>query len=167
MSIQQDINLIDIDFPDNPDRRLSDYYHSSRLRLAEELLLPKAESGEIWAIQNLLKLVSDALDDGARINKKTANFLSKALIQIYRGEKADVAFGISRVRGQKDTRLSRQKNFSIAFFIEETELGSLEDRFLKAAIEFHVSFDTAKKAWQKNYNEARRIVELNKKNFSR
>lgn len=167
MSLQDNINSIEMEFSDTSDRRLSDYYHFSKLRLAEELLLPKAESGEIWAIQNLLKLVSEAVDDGARINKKIANFLSKALIQIYRGEKADLAFGITRDRGQKDTRLSRQKNFSIAFFIEETALGSLEERFQKAAIEFHVSFDTAKKAWQKNHNEAKRIVELNKKNFSR
>jgi hypothetical protein len=167
MSIQQNINRIDDEFPDCPDRRLSDNYHRTKLRLAEEILLTKAESGDILAIQTLLKLVSEALNDGARINKKIANFVSKALIQIYKGEKADLAFGITRVRGQKDTRISRQKNFSIAFFIEEAELGSLEDKFQKAAIEFHVSFDTAKKAWQKNYHEARRIVELNKKNFSR
>jgi hypothetical protein len=158
---------MDMEFPDTPDRRLSDEYHWLKLRLAEEMLLAKAESGDILAIQNLLKLVSEALKDGARINKKIANFLSKSLIQIYRGEKADMAFGINRVRGQKDTRLSRQRNFSIAFFVEEIELGSLEDRFEKAATEFHVSSETARKAWQKNYPEARRIVELNKKNFSR
>lgn len=167
MSIQNEIGGIELDFPNTPNRKLSDDYHFKKLKLAEEILLPKAESGDILAIQNLLNLISDALNDGARINKKIANFLSKALVQIYRGEKADLAFGITRVRGQKDTRLSRQKNFSIAFFIEEREAGSLEDRFQRASIEFNVAFDTAKKAWQKNHYEARRIVELNKKYFSR
>lgn len=74
MSIQPDINPMDMEFPDTPDRRLSDDYHFSRLRTVEEVLLPKAESGDILAIQTLLKFTAEALNDGARINKKIANF---------------------------------------------------------------------------------------------
>lgn len=159
-------DLIEVDFFDTPMQRLSDSYHYKKLKLAEETLLPKAKEGNVLAIQSLLYLVSEAINDGARVNKKIANYLSKAFVQIYYGEKADLALGIVRSRGQKSTRLSRQKAYSIAFFIEETEEGTLEEKFEIAADKFLVSADTAKKAWQKNYKEARRIVALNKKNFS-
>ena len=167
MSIKEHIDEISFEFPDTPDVRLSDEYHFKRLRLAEERVLPAVEKGDVMAIQLLLKMVSDAINDGARINKKIANYLSTALFEIYKGEKADLALGIVRARGQKNTRLSMQKAFHIAFFIEENERGTLEARFEEASKKFHVSFDTAKKAWQKNYKEARRIVALNKENFSR
>jgi hypothetical protein len=52
--------------------KLSDDCHYGRLKLAEELLLPKAVVGELWAIQNILKLGSEALADGARLNVKVA-----------------------------------------------------------------------------------------------
>ena len=167
MSTQEYIDGIWVEFPDTPDRRLSDGYHFKKLRLAEERILPAVEKGDVMAIQLLLKMVSEAINDGARINKKIANYLSKALLEIYKGEKADLAFGILRARGQKNTRLSRQKAFHIAFFIEENETGTLEARFEEASKRFYVSFDSDKKAWQKNYKEARRIVALNKENFSR
>jgi len=75
--------------------------------------------GDVLAIQSLLKMVSQAINDGARINKKIANYLSKAFIQIYYGEKADLALGIVRSRGEKSTRLSRQRAFSLAFLLRK------------------------------------------------
>lgn len=167
MAYKYDTHSIETEFPDTPMRRLTDNYHYHKLKLVEANLLPAAKRGEVLAIQFLLKLVSEALNDGARVNKEISSFLSEALLEIYRGEKADLAFGIVRTRGQKNTSLSRQKAFHIAFFIEENESGTLEARFEEASKRFYVSFDAAKKAWQKNYKEARRIVVLNKENFSR
>jgi hypothetical protein len=155
------------EFNGSHNRNLFDNYHYRRLKLAEDLLLPRVEKGEILAIQSLLKLTSDAINDGARINKKIANYLSTALNKIFSGENADLAFGISRSRGEKNIRLSRQKSFSIAFFIEDSKKASLEEMFDIAGEKFCVSSETARKAWKKNYAEARKIVALNKKNFPR
>lgn len=160
-------SLIKSEFDESHDWHHVDTYHYQRLKLAEELLMSKAENGEIWAIQNLLKLISDALDDGARINKETASFLSKALLQIYEGKNANLAFGIARTRGQKNTRKSRQRDFSIAYHIEKMQEGTLEEKCNLAAEKFHVSFDTAKKAWDRNYREVRRLLELDRIIFSR
>ena len=157
---------VDSDFPDTPDQRLADSYHYQKLILAEQLLLPRVEKGDVLAIQSLLNLVATAISDGARVNKNIANYLSKAFVEIYNGTKADSAFGITRARGEKSTRLAKQKAFSIAFFIEETKEGNLEERFELAASRFFVSPDAARKAWQKNYKEARKIVNLNKEYFS-
>lgn len=159
-------NLLDSDFPDTPDQRLADSYHYQKLKLAEQLLLPKVEKGDVLAIQSLLNLVANAINDGARINKNIANYLSREFVEIYKGTKADSAFGIIRSRGKKNTHITNQKAFRIAFFIEEAKEGNLEEKFESAAAKFFVSPETARKAWQKNYKEARRIVELNKKYFS-
>jgi hypothetical protein len=86
-------------------------------------------------------------------------------MKIYQGEKADLAFGISRSRGEKNTRASRQRNFSIALFVEEMDDHVLEVKFQLAADKFHVSSETARKAWQKNHVEVRRMLELKKKSF--
>ena len=119
------------------------------------------------AIQFLLKFVSEALNDGARVNKEISSFLSKALFEIYKGEKADLAFCITRRRGQKNTHLAKQRAFNIAFFIAEIGSGSFEEKFELAGTKFNTSSDNAKKAWQKYGDEAKRIVMLNKQNFSR
>lgn len=148
--------------------RLSDDYHYLRLKLAEELLLPKAQIGELWAIQSLLKLAAEALADGARLNLNVATFISEALIKIYDGEKADDAFGIARKPGEKNTRRARQRSFSMAFFIEKTckqENVTLDNALSQAADKYHASYDTAKKAWKDNYKEARRILQLHENNF--
>jgi hypothetical protein len=155
------------EFDDDHDWNSSDKYHYLRLKLAEELLLPKSENGDVRAVQDLLKLVSEALDNGARVNRAVASFLSYALMEIYKGENADQAFGIARKRGGKNTRFTSEKSFAIAFFIEEMQEGTLEVKCQLAADKFHVSYGTANKAWDKNHVEARRIVELNKKYFSR
>ena len=42
------------EFDEKHDWSHADTYHYQKLKIAEELLLPKAENGEIWAIQNLL-----------------------------------------------------------------------------------------------------------------
>ncbi|CAN6133910.1 hypothetical protein MCETRH20_00918 [Methylophilaceae bacterium] len=149
-------------------RNISDEYHFLRLGTAEKLLLPQAEAGELWAIQNLLKLAAEALADGARLNDKVALFISKALIKIHAGEKADNAFGIARKRGGKDTRRVRERNFSIAHFIEQARTQqniTIEVAVALAASEYHLSEDTVKNAWKGNYKKARRILKLNEEYF--
>jgi hypothetical protein len=148
------------EFDDGHDWNHVDTYHYQRLKLAEDLLLPKADMGEIWAIESLLKLISDALEDGARINKNTASYLSKALLQLYQGKNANLAFGIARTRGQKNTRKSRERDFIIACYIAKMQEGTLLEKCHLAANKFHVSFDTADKAWKKNQSEVRRLTEL-------
>ena len=142
--------------------------HYLRLELAEKSLLPKAEAGELWAIQNILKLVAEALADGVKLNTKVALFISKALIKIYDGEKADNAFGIARKRGERDNRKSRQRNFSIAYEIEKARKYdglTIESAEVLAATKYHVSYDTAKKAVKDHGKEARRNLELHDKMF--
>ena len=155
------------EFHDDHDWKNVDHFYYLKLNLAEELLLPKAQAGDVRAIQDLLKLVSEALDNGARVNKAVASFISSAFMEIYKGENANQAFGIARKRGGKNTRFTSEKSFAIAFFIEEMQEGSLEVKTQLAADKFHVSYSTANNAWDKNHVEARRIVELNKKYFSR
>jgi hypothetical protein len=142
--------------------------HYLRLELAEKSLLPKAEAGELWAIQNILKLVAEALADGVKLNTKVALFISKALIKIYDGEKADNAFGIARKRGEQDNRRVRQRNFAIATFIEDARKKqniTIEEAAVLAANKYHVSEDTAIKAQKNHGREARRMIELNKEIF--
>lgn len=156
------------DFNNLYKQNLSEEYYSIRLNLAEERLLPKAEAGELWAIQNILKIVAEALANGVKLNEKVALFVSKAFIKIHDGEKADHAFGIVRKRGERDNRKSRQKNVSIAYEIEKARKYdglTIESAAVLAATKYHVSYDTAKKAVKDHGKEARRNLELHDKMF--
>jgi len=152
------------------EQQLADEYHWCKLRLAEELLLPKGRAGELWAIQNLLSLVSEAIADSARIPPRIAAFASSALQRIYEGEKADDAFGIKRKRGEKDTRRANRRAFCMADRIErhrKLQDMTLEDAVAEAADHFHASVHTAKSAWKKNYKEARRLIDLELEHFNK
>lgn len=147
--------------PTNP---LPADYYRVQLQIADDLLLAKAKAGEIWAIQNLLKLIADAVVAGVPLPKNIATFISTALNAINNGVAADEAFGIKRGRGEKDTRKANQRQFAIAYYIETKE-GTLEDKCELAAIEFDISEHTAKAAWKKNHKMVKHMLALDKKVF--
>ena len=149
---EEDIDLVE----------LPKSYYQSRLEIAEALLLDKARAGEIWAIEKLLKLVAETIEARIPLSENIATFISAALCKIHDGIDANKAFGIKRARGEKNTRQTNQKQFSIAYFIE-TQEGTLEDKLELAAIKFSVSVHTAKAAWKKNHKKVKFELEMQKK----
>ena len=134
-------------------------YHARRLTLAEELLLPKAESGEIWAIQNICMLSAEALADGCSLTPLIAQFVSGALRAIHDGTSGDTAFGIKRKPGESDRRRVRQRAYAIADFSERTR--RLDDLTVEKSIsitahQFSVSEDTVRKDRKKHLKEVSR-----------
>lgn len=149
-------------------RNMDAEYHALRLKLAEKMLLKKAEDGELWAIQNLLLLVSDAIADGVPLSPLIASYISSSLRKIHDGEKADDAFGIKRKRGEKDTRRSQQRAFSMADAIERLRYHdklTLEKAIAFAATKFSVSEDSVKRNWKAHNKEVKRLMELELDNF--
>jgi hypothetical protein len=145
-------------------------YHGLRLRLAEELLLPAARNGELWAIQNLLLIVSDAIGDQCVLPEGVAGYLSKALAAIHGGKKADDAFGIRRKRGEKYTRKFRQRRYFMADCVERLryhEKLTLESATEVVAERFSMTPDSVKLAWKENHKEVKRIHALEKECFGR
>lgn len=143
-------------------------YHAISLRLAEELLMPAVKRGELWAIQNILKLAAEAIQDQSPLSKGVAAYISKALASIHDGEKADEAFGIRRKRGEKDTRKVRQRKYFMADCIERLRHHdglTLEDAVEIVAGRFSMSNDSAKLAWKVHHKEVKRIHQLEIKTF--
>ena len=140
-------------------------YHRLRLKVAEELLLTRVEAGETEAIQSLLLLVSEAIRDGCPLTDKVADFISRALANIHGGMNGNDAFGIKRKPGEKDTRASRGRAYSMADCVERLMHHNgltLELAIAAVAQRFSVSPDTVKGGWMKNYKEVRRTFELEK-----
>lgn len=137
-------------------------YHQRRQKLAEELLLSKAEHGEVWAIWNLLAILADALKDNAPISKCCSAYLAKALTRIASGKNADAAFGIRRKRGERDLRRKRAQAFMRACRVEEERLKniSLEEAISRVAESEGAKENTVKAAWKKNHKEAKRQIQL-------
>lgn len=138
------------------------HMHRIKLGLTEELLLPKAKSHELWAIQNLLLISAEAIRDEHPLSKGIADYIASAFEAIHRGEGADDAFGIRRKRGEKDLRDSRGRAFWMAHCIAQLkQSGMTVQRALdEVADKFCVSPDTAKTAWKKNRIEALRITQI-------
>lgn len=137
-------------------------YHQRRQKLAEELLLPKAERGEVWAIWNLLAILSDALNDNAPISERCSAYLAEALIRIANGGNANVAFGIRRKRGERDLRKKRAQAFLRAYRVEKERLKNttLETAISRVAESEGAKEDTVKAAWKKHHKEAKRQIQL-------
>lgn len=149
----------------NPDEMDSEY-HKSRLELAEKLLLQQACNGELWAIQNLLLITAEAIRDGCPLTIGIAAFMHYALGKIYIGEKADVAFGIVRKRGEKDTRESQQRAFGFAHMVEcrrKYHDETLEIAVEKVAALNKASDNTVKAAWQQFHKDAAQLIRLDRK----
>lgn len=140
-------------------QREADVYHQQRMQLAEELLLDKAIGKDIWAIQNILMIVADAMVDGAIVTPKLSDFISNAFYEIHKGKKADDAFGISRGKGRP---MSGDKAFKYAKYVEDAE-GTLEEKIRFVASKYHVSEDTLKGYWKKYHTEIRRLAALDAK----
>jgi hypothetical protein len=158
--------------PTNPPalRQLISESHAEALNLAEDLLLPKAIKGELWAIQNLLLLVSKAIADECPLTPGVAEYVASALRAIYEGGNADDAFRIKRKRGEKDTRRARRKAFMLATsIVQKMQLDSktLDCAASEVAAKHYVSEDTAKKAWKDHHREVKRLLRLEKEAFGR
>jgi len=138
-----------------------------QLRLAEDLLLPKAKSHELWAIQNLLLISAQAIRDEHPLSKGIADYIASAFEAIHGGENADDAFGIKRKRGEKDLRASRGRAFWMAHCLARLKhSGMTVERALdEVANRFCVSPDTAKAVWKKNRIEALRITKIERERF--
>lgn len=146
------------------DLSMPDDYHRLRLNLAEKTLLEKATKGELWAVQTLLRIVSEAIADGETLTPGIALFVSTALRKIWEGAKADDAFGIKRKRGEKDQRAARSRQFMLADAVERLrESGmTLEEARGNVHEKTDISENTIQKAWIKNHKEARRQIDLEK-----
>jgi hypothetical protein len=150
--------------------QIDDEYHTLSMNLAEKILLPKVQQGELWAIQNVLRLVAEALDDGVRIKGGIANYVANALRRIHAGEKSDTAFGIKRKRGEKDNRKARAKAFLYAHQIEYfrmTEHLSLEVAIAKVAEAYGATEDTVKRGWKINHKEAHQELKMEQQYLGR
>lgn len=142
---------------------MADDYHLSRLRLAEKLLLEAATKSELWAVRNLLLIVSEAIAEGVRLTPGVASFVSGALRKIYEGAKADDAFGIKRKRGEKDHRAARSRNFMLADAVERLrENMTLEAARQTVEEKTGIPENTIRKAWVEHHKEARRQIDLEK-----
>lgn len=143
--------------------------HCSRLILAEKMLLEKAAKCELWAVRNLLRIVSEAIAEGVVLTPKIALFVSTALRRIHDGKKADDAFGIKRKRGEKDQRAARNRQFMLAYAVEQLrESGKkLEDARQTVEEKAGISENTIQKAWIKYRKEARRHINLEIKALGR
>jgi len=148
-------------------RCLGSEYHTTKLQVAEVLLLPDAKKGELWAIQNLLLISSEAIREKCPLTDGIADYISCALAAIHNGEKADAAFGIRRKRGEKDNRASRMRAYSMADCVERLRYHkngmTLELAIEEVAPKFSAAPDTVKLAWKKNYKDVRRMFELERK----
>lgn len=147
---------------DSIEQRMPADYHHRRQKLAEELLLPKAERGEVWAIRNLLTILADALKDEAPVSGRCSVYLAKALTKISEGENANAAFGIRRKRGERDLRKKQAQAFLRTYRVEVERLKNitLEEAISRVAESERAKEDTVKAAWKKNHKEAKRLIQL-------
>lgn len=138
-------------------------YHEHRQQIAEKLLLPSVKTGDLASIQSLLQIASEAVRDKCPLTDGVADYISNALASIHQGVNADVAFGIKKKRGGKDTRISRQRAYFMTDCVERLRHHSgvtLEIAIEEVARKFFASPDTVKLAWKKNHKEVRRTFDL-------
>jgi hypothetical protein len=136
------------DYPMTDKQLIRNYL--SRLKGSEAHLV-KVRDGDIQAIQELLEIASDGIRVGAPLTREIAEYISSALYKISQGEKADLAFGIKRKRGQKNLVAEHQKNYYIAEDIQGRRLygETLEEAIEKTAEKENIPSDTVKDAWKK------------------
>jgi hypothetical protein len=141
------------DYPMTDKQLIRNYL--SRLKGSEAHLV-KVRDGDIQAIQELLEIASDGIRVGAPLTREIAEYISSALYKISQGEKADLAFGIKRKRGQKNLVAEHQKNYYIAEDIQLRRLAcreTLEEAIEKIAERENIPSDTAKDAWKKFHKQ--------------
>lgn len=137
-------------------------FHGKRLELAESILLPKALSGEQWAIRNILLIVSDAISEGVMPPPTIADFLAKGLMGIADKTSLLTPFGLKRKRGERDLTAIRARAFSRAYRVEcfRHDGSTLDEAIGTVSSKDKAPEDTVKRDWKKNHLEAKRQIKL-------
>jgi hypothetical protein len=154
---------------DNPSQRLNDEYHTERLTRAEELLLPGAERGEWPAIQELLEIIADALDDGSPLTPRVAAYLSAGLRTIADGYDHVAAFNIRRRRGEKDIREAREQALHNAYELAylKWQGNSLEKARQIMNDKTGIPEETLKKQWRRHSQRVKRDIQRQIERFGK
>ena len=149
-------------------------YYELALRTAQEILLPKALSGERWAALRLCQLYGDALDEGVAIPGEVAQWIGGLLRKLADGETFEAASGVpSRRRGEKIEVLARANSaqtFSMALKFGVLHYAAKQKRIVAArmvAETFGRSSETVLTAWKKHKAECLRMIKLEEETFGR
>jgi len=131
----------------------------------ESRVLPKAISGDYYALCDLLLVVSETIRHGDKLTPGLSTFLVDALRKMADGENPGTAFHIHRRKGQRDTRESIFKNIGLAGDValarKEWEEGTKkmlrgDDPIAQVSSSRKVPYETVKAAWR----DYRHCVEL-------
>lgn len=142
-------------------------YHAGRMRLAAELLLPKAQAGERWAALRICTLYGEALGENAAIEGDVARWVGGLLRRLGDGQAIEEAGGFpKRKAGQETERKASEKAgrlFSMAFdygvlFKIKGEKSLVARRMV--AEHYDLGEESVRAAWRRHKVEVLRLIGL-------
>ena len=142
-------------------------YHAGRMRLAAELLLPKAQAGERWAALRICTLYGEALGENAAIEGDVARWVGGLLRKLGDGEaieEAEVPKAQAQAKRPRERHPKRPEGSSPWHSTMVSSSKSKAEKSLVArrmvAEHYDLGEESVRAAWRRHKVEVLRLIGL-------